>query len=131
MDTTTTTASSSPNSSPLYNNNNSYNNNLSNSNNNSSSTSNIISNNNNNNYTINNKNLLNTATDVVNNLIVDTEKEKLKIDLLKQTEMSNKLETLCLQYRQVSFLYCVILSRLLLDVNCFSVLVGRKINYRC
>lgn len=39
------------------------------------------------------------------NIIAQTnrisENEKLKIDLLKQTEMSNKLETLCLQYRQV------------------------------
>ena len=36
-------------------------------------------------------------------LVVDLEKEKLKQDLIKQTEMSNKLETLCLQYRQVGF----------------------------
>ena len=35
------------------------------------------------------------------NSLIDLEKEKLKQDLLKQTEMSNKLETLCLQYRQV------------------------------
>ena len=35
------------------------------------------------------------------NSLLDLEKEKLKQDLLKQTEMSNKLETLCLQYRQV------------------------------
>lgn len=32
--------------------------------------------------------------------LIDLEKEKLKQDLIKQTEMSNKLETLCLQYRQ-------------------------------
>jgi len=30
--------------------------------------------------------------------------EKLRHDLFRQAEVSNKLETLCLQYRQVSWL---------------------------
>ena len=37
-------------------------------------------------------------------LLVDSEKERLKQELIKQTEMSNKLETLCLQYRNVNHL---------------------------
>ncbi len=44
--------------------------------------------------------VLNSTTQQTSGLI-DMEKEKLKQDLIKQTEMSNKLETLCLQYRQV------------------------------
>lgn len=36
-----------------------------------------------------------------NSLVGDLEKEKLRQDLLRQTELSSKLETLCLQYRQV------------------------------
>ena len=50
-------------------------------------------------------NLSNTVLNLTNssaNSLIDLEKEKLKQDLIKQTEMSNKLETLCLQYRQVN-----------------------------
>lgn len=37
----------------------------------------------------------------ISNLVPDLEKEKLRLDLMRQTELSSKLETLCLQYRQV------------------------------
>ena len=35
--------------------------------------------------------------------------EKLRHDLLRQAEVSNKLETLCLQYRQVRHFFCFFL----------------------
>jgi hypothetical protein len=48
------------------------------------------------------QNLLNFNSSSLNINGVDLEKEKLKQDLLKKSEMCNKLEALCLQYRQVS-----------------------------
>lgn len=55
---------------------------------------------------LNNLNSINSiaalTTAFTNNLVIDYEKEKLRQDLIKQTELSNKLELLCCQYRQVS-----------------------------
>ncbi len=47
-----------------------------------------------------NTNMSNTTTEATSSL-VDLEKDKLIQDLKMQTEMSNKLESLCLQYRSV------------------------------